>query len=582
MNENAPPRYRGLDRFEARDAIIKEMESLGLFDKVEDNPMTVPHGDRSGVVVEPWLLEQWFVDAKTLAEPAIRAVEEGRTKFVPANWAKTYYEWMRNIQPWCVSRQLWWGHQIPAWYGPDGAVFVELTEEEAQAAAAAQYGHPVQLRREEDVLDTWFSSALWPFSTLGWPDDTPEVQRNYPTDVLVTAFDIIFFWVARMMMMGIHFMDEPPFHTVYIHAIVRDEHGQKMSKTKGNVIDPLELIDSYGADAMRFTLTALAAQGRDIQLSTSRVEGYRNFCTKLWNAARFCEINQAHPIRGFDPTTCTEPVNRWLVGELAETANRAAEAIEAYRFNDFADAVYQFTWRTFCDWYLEFIKPAMLGGSASEQAEVRATAGWALEQILKMLHPVMPFVTEELYQSGADRGGEMLIEAEWPALDRALRDATVAAELDWVIRLVSLVRSVRTEMGVPPGATIPLFLKDADDATLSRLKTHAPLAMSLARISSVDALAGDVPAGSVQDVLDGATVILPVADVIDVDAEKARLTKEIGKLDGDIAKFEKKLGNAGFLAKAPPEVVETERGRLNDALAARSKLNDAASRLAAL
>ena len=582
MNENAPERYRGLDRYEARDAIVRELESLGLLDKVEDHVMMMPYGDRSGVVVEPWLMDQWFVDAKTLAGPAIEAVEEGRTCFVPGNWTKTYYEWMNNIQPWCVSRQIWWGHQIPAWYGPDGTIFVELTEEEARAAAHEYYGKAVDLTREPDVLDTWFSSALWPFSTLGWPEQTPELNRYYPTDVLVTGFDIIFFWVARMMMMGLHFMGDVPFHTVYIHALVRDEKGQKMSKSKGNVIDPLHLIDAYGADAMRFTLTALAVQGRDVKMSEDRVKGYRNFCTKLWNAARFCQMNGCAPVVGFNPDGCLEAINRWLVGKVAETAANAAVALEAYRFNDYAGILYQFTWGTFCDWYLEFAGATFRGGSASTQAETRATAAWALDQILLMLHPVMPFVTEELHKEMADRGGVFLVDQHWPRLDRLQIDPVAAEEIDWVVRLISQVRAVRAEMGVPPGAKIPLMLKDASETSRSRLVTHGHLLMDLARLSSADVLEGEVPKGAVQDVLDEATMVLPVAEVIDVAAEKARLSKEIVRLDGEITRFDRKLANEKFVAKAPPEVVETERGRRAEALQARAKLNEAAQRLAAL
>jgi len=336
LNENVPIPYQGMGRFEARVKIIAEMKSLDLLEKTEENSMTVPYGDRSGVMIEPWLMDQWFVDAKRLAGPAITAVEQGETNFVPKNWSNTYYEWMHNIQPWCVSRQIWWGHQIPAWFGPEGSIFVELDEEAAYTAAIEVYGKDVELVRDPDVLDTWFSSALWPFSTLGWPENTPEVKRYYKTDVLITGFDIIFFWVARMMMAGIHFMDEVPFHTVYIHALVRDENGQKMSKSKGNVIDPLELIESYGADALRFTLTAFAAQGRDVKLSASRVEGYRNFCTKLWNAARFCEMNDCHPSNGFDPSTVQLTLNKWIVGKTVEAERAMSGAIDNYCFNDAA------------------------------------------------------------------------------------------------------------------------------------------------------------------------------------------------------------------------------------------------------
>jgi valyl-tRNA synthetase len=577
-----PARFHGLDRYEARDAIVAELESLGLLHSIEDHTLMMPYGDRSGVVVEPWLMDQWFVDAAALAEPAIRAVEEGRVRFVPEQWTKTYFEWMRNIQPWCVSRQIWWGHQIPAWYGPDGTIFVEMTEEDAHAAASLHYGHPAELRRDPDVLDTWFSSALWPFSTLGWPERTPELARYYPTDVLVTGFDIIFFWVARMMMMGLHFMGDVPFRTVYVHALVRDEKGQKMSKSKGNVIDPLKLIDSYGADALRFTLTALAVQGRDVKLAESRVAGYRNFATKLWNAARFCQMNGAEPVARFEPASCRETVNRWLVGKLVEAAARADAALDAFRFNDYAEALYHFTWGTFCDWYLEFAKPMLTGGDQAARSETRATAAWTLDHLLALLHPVMPFVTEELYQQMGERGGRLLIEGPWPSLDASLIDGEAAAEIDWVVRLIAQVRAVRVELGVPPGAPVPLLLKDADESALARLVRYRDLITTLARLSSAAALDGVEPSGAVQDAIEGATLLLPIAGVIDIAAERARLGKEIGKLDGEIARVDKKLGNDGFLAKAPPEVVETERERRAEAVAARGRLDEALRRLAAL
>ncbi|MDP6175366.1 MAG: class I tRNA ligase family protein, partial [Rhodospirillales bacterium] len=441
--------YQGMERFAARQKIIEEMDGLGLLESIEDNEMTMPYGDRSGVIVEPWLTDQWFVDAAKLAGPAIKAVEDGRTRFVPALWSNTYYEWMRNIQPWCVSRQIWWGHRIPAWFGPDGKIFVEMTEAEALAAAETHYGKPTELARDEDVLDTWFSSALWPFSTMGWPDETPELGRYYPTNVLVTGFDIIFFWVARMMMMGLHLLDEVPFGTVYIHALVRDEKGQKMSKSKGNIIDPLELIDQYGADALRMTLAAHAAQGRDIKLAPGRVEGYRNFGTKLWNAARFCEMNECAPVAGFDPRSCTQTVNRWIVGKTQECAHSVAKGIEDYKFNEAAGAVYQFTWGTFCDWYLEFTKPILQEGDADAIAETRAVTAWVLDQLLHILHPFMPFITEELWAKTDEAREGRLIDAAWPVLD-GLADEDAQAEMDWVVALITQVRSVRSEMNVPP------------------------------------------------------------------------------------------------------------------------------------
>ena len=579
LNENVPEAYQGLDRFEARKIIVAEMEALGLLDKIEENPMTVPYGDRSGVVIEPWMMDQWFVDAKRLAGPAITAVEQGETNFIPKNWENTYYEWMRNIQPWCVSRQIWWGHQIPAWFGPDGDIFVELDEEKAHAAARKAYGKDVELVRDPDVLDTWFSSALWPFSTLGWPEDTPEVKRYYQTDVLITGFDIIFFWVARMMMAGIHFMDEVPFHTVYIHALVRDEHGQKMSKSKGNVIDPLELIGTYGADALRFTLTAFAAQGRDVKLSTQRIEGYRNFCTKLWNAARFCEMNECHPVKGFDPSSVQLTLNKWIVGKVVEAERAMSGAIDTYRFNDAASSIYQFTWNTFCDWYVEFAKPMFMGDDQDARAEIQATAAWVLDQILLLMHPITPFITEELWTELSDKRTSSIMIAEWPKLDDALINTSANEEIDWVVRLISQVRTIRSEMNVPPGAKIPLILKDAGERAQSCLVNHADLLKRVARLSSLELLSGDVPAGSVQDVIDEAILILPISETIDLTEEKSRLDKEIDKQTAEIDRFEKKLSNERFVTSAPDEVVATERQKLADAQQTKIKLQEALERL---
>ena len=579
LNENVPEAYQGLDRFEARKIIVAEMEALGLLDKIEENPMTVPYGDRSGVVIEPWMMDQWFVDAKRLAGPAITAVEQGETNFVPKNWENTYYEWMRNIQPWCVSRQIWWGHQIPAWFGPDGDIFVELDEEKAHAAARKVYGKDVELVRDPDVLDTWFSSALWPFSTLGWPEDTPEVKRYYQTDVLITGFDIIFFWVARMMMAGIHFMDEVPFHTVYIHALVRDEHGQKMSKSKGNVIDPLELIGTYGADALRFTLTAFAAQGRDVKLSTQRIEGYRNFCTKLWNAARFCEMNECHPVKGFDPSSVQLTLNKWIVGKVVEAERAMSGAIDTYRFNDAASSIYQFTWNTFCDWYVEFAKPMFMGDDENARAETQATAAWVLDQILLLMHPITPFITEELWTKLSDKRTSSIMIAEWPELDDTLINTSANEEMDWVVRLISQVRTIRSEMNVPPGAKIPLILKDAGERAQSCLVNHADLLKRVARLSSLELLSGDVPAGSVQDVIDEAILILPISETIDLTEEKSRLGKEIDKQTAEIDRFEKKLSNERFVTSAPDEVVATERQKLADAQQTKIKLQEARERL---
>ncbi len=579
LNENAPEGYRGLDRYAAREKIVAELTALGLVDRVEDKTIMMPHGDRSGVAIEPWLTDQWYVNAKVLAKPCIEAVEQGRTRFVPKQWEATFFEWMRNIQPWCISRQLWWGHQIPAWYGPDGTVFVEMTEAEAQAAAERHYGRATVLRRDEDVLDTWFSSALWPFSTLGWPRETPELRRYYPGAALVTGFDIIFFWVARMMMMGMHFMGEVPFRDVYIHALVRDERGQKMSKSKGNIIDPLDLVDRYGCDALRFTLAAMAAQGRDIRLAESRVEGYRNFTTKLWNAARFCQMNACAFDPAFSPSQCKLTLNRWIVGAVIGAQAKVEEALSGYRFNDAAGALYQFTWHQFCDWYLEFAKPVLAGADADAKRETQATAAWILGRLLHLLHPFVPFITEELWSHLAPAPAAPLITAPWPKSDRGLVDTAAGAEMDWVVRLVGEVRAVRSEMNVPPGATIDLLLGGADDTARGRLDTHRDLILRLARLASADATDLPPPPGSVQIVLEGATVILPLGQVVDLARERERLEKLVEKATGEMGKVERKLANAEFIAKARPEIVEEQRQRLGEAGAERAKLAAALERL---
>ncbi len=594
----------GLDRFEARALIVRVMEEGGFLDRIEAHTHMVPHGDRGGVPIEPALTDQWYVDAKTLAEPAIASVREGRSVFFPRNWEKTYFEWMENIQPWCISRQLWWGHQIPAWYGPDGKYFVAETEEEAVAEALAYYvvegfiddekarayaADPIArgdfIVRDEDVLDTWFSSALWPFSTLGWPDATPELARYYPTSVLLTGFDIIFFWVARMMMMGLHFMKDAdgnpvePFKDIYIHALVRDEKGAKMSKSKGNVIDPLELIDQYGADALRFTLAAMAAQGRDIKLATSRVEGYRNFTTKLWNAARFAEMNGAVRVAGFDPSKAEERLNRWIATETTRTARAVTEAIEAYRFNDAAGAIYRFVWNTFCDWYLELVKPVLNGGSEAAIAETRATIAWTLDQIVTLLHPFMPFITEELWGRTGETGPAretLLALTRWPAL--TFEDEEAAAEINWLVDLISSVRSVRSEVNVPPGAMVPLVVVGASDLTRARLATHDALVRRLARAEAITH-ADTPPKGAVQAVLGEATIALPLAGVIDIAAERARLAKERDKAVKEAAKIEAKLGNEQFVSRAPEEVIEEQRERLAEAKELTAKFEAALERL---
>ena len=566
--------WHGLDRYEAREKIVATLEAMGLVDKIEADTHMVPYGDRSNQVIEPWLTDQWYVDAKTMAQPAIAAVKNGDTKFVPPNWDKTYFEWMNNIQPWCISRQLWWGHQIPAWYDADGNVFVA----ESEAAAQRQAGAGVTLTRDEDVLDTWFSSALWPFSTLGWPDETPELARHYKTDVLVTGFDIIFFWVARMMMSGLHFKQEVPFHTVYVHALVRDEKGAKMSKSKGNVVDPLDLMDKYGADALRFTLSAMAAMGRDIKLAESRVEGYRNFATKLWNAARFCDMNGCFEADNFDPAKASLPLTQWLVGEVVRSQDSVTDALEAYRFNDAANGVYQFIWNRFCDWYVELAKPALQDAdNTAARSEMQAATKWAMEQALRLLHPFMPFVTEEVWAKTAKRDNHLMLDT-WPTLPRSLIDEKADGEINWLIEAISEIRSVRAEMNVPAGAQVPLIVVGASGATRARMGETEAVLKRLARLAEISE-ADAVPEGAVQTVLGEATLALPLADVIDVDAEKARLSKDIAKLEGEIMKISGKLGNKGFLDKAPEAVIEENKARLAEEEARRDKLQSALARL---
>lgn len=594
----------GKDRFEARKIIVRIFEEGGLLDKIEPHKHMVPHGDRGGVPIEPRLTEQWYVDAKTLAKPAIDAVKEGRTNFVPKNWEKTYFEWMENIQPWCVSRQLWWGHQIPAWYGPDGQVFVEKTEEEALHAAIQHYlAHegPMKayvedllenfrpgeiLTRDEDVLDTWFSSALWPFSTLGWPNETPELERYYQTDVLVTGFDIIFFWVARMMMMGLHFMKDAdgtpvePFHTVYVHALVRDKNGQKMSKSKGNVIDPLELIDEYGADALRFTLAIMAAQGRDVKLDPARIAGYRNFGTKLWNATRFAQMNGVVNSDGFIPEASSLTINRWILTELSRTIRDVTEALEAYRFNEAAGSLYRFVWNQFCDWYLELLKPVFNGEDEAAKRESQACVAYVLDEIYKLLHPFMPFMTEELWGQTAGEGSErptLLCHAEWPAASYA--DDTAADEINWLIDLVSGIRSVRSEMNVPPAATAPLIVVGANNLTRERLEQHAQAIGRLARVEHIDH-AAVAPRGSAQIVIAEATACLPLGNLIDLSAEKARLEKAIAKVEAERGRILGKLANEKFVANAKPELVEAERERLVELDLQKDSLGVALTRVA--
>ncbi|MBW8733804.1 MAG: valine--tRNA ligase [Asticcacaulis sp.] len=565
LNALVPEAYRGLDRFVARKQIIAAMEEQGLLKQIEKTKHMVPHGDRSGVVIEPYLTDQWYVNAAELAKEGIKAVEEGRTVFEPRNWEKTYFEWMRNIEPWCVSRQLWWGHRIPAWYAEDGKVFVADNEADAHAQAEAHYGKRVSLRQDDDVL-------------MGWPEDTDDLRRFYPTHTLVTGFDIIFFWVARMMMMGLHFTGKAPFQRVFINALVRDEKGQKMSKSKGNVIDPLTIVDEFGADALRFTLTAMSGQGRDIKLAKQRIEGYRNFGTKLWNATRFCGMNECQRVPGFDPATVKLTLSRWIRGEVQKVNSAVTQALEACAFDEAAGALYKFIWNVFCDWYLELAKPILNGNDASAKAEIRAVTAWVLDQAMILLHPVMPFLTEELWQQTGGNG--LLMTAQWPRFDASAVDAEADEEITWLIDLVSEIRSIRSEMNVPGSARVPLTLTGAGDVSAARLARHNDLITFLGRVS--DAKVGETaPAGAVPFVAGEATAHLAIAEFIDVKAEEARLRKELTVFDKDIEAVRKKLDNPAFVSRAPEEVIAENRERLADAEAGKAKLSAALSRLTA-
>jgi valyl-tRNA synthetase len=580
--EEAALALDGLDRFEARKRVVSLMEERGLLRLVEPNTHAVPHGDRSGVVIEPYLTDQWYVNVKPLAERALQAVRDGQTRFVPDNYEKIFFQWLENIEPWCVSRQLWWGHQIPVWYDAEGGIFVAESEADAVAQAKAKHGREVALTRDPDVLDTWFSSALWPFSTLGWPDKTPELARFYPTNTLVTGKDIIFFWVARMMMMGLHLTDQAPFETVYLHTLVRDEKGAKMSKSKGNVVDPVDLIDRFGADALRFTLAALAAPGRDIKLGPQRVEGYRNFATKLWNAARFAEMNGCELKADFRPEAVRETLNAWALTEAAKAVAEVAQGITVYRFNDAAAAAYRFVWNVFCDWYLELAKPVLQGEGVdpAARAETQATVAFLIDQIAKLLHPFMPFLTEELWaikgQVLPTTRGLLALES-WPELS-AYTNKQAEEEIGWLVDLISEVRSARSETNVPAGAQVPLVLVGADEGVRARVERWSETLTRLARLSEIG-FADAAPKNAVQLLVRGSVAALPLEGIVDLAAEVARLKKEAGKARAEIGKIDGKLGNADFLARAPEEVVDEQRER-RDAEAARLvKIEEALVRL---
>ncbi len=567
-----PAEYRGLDRFDARRKVVSAFEDAELLQDIENLKIEQPFGDRSNVVIEPWMTDQWYVDAKTMAQSAIAAVKDGKTKFIPENWEKTYYNWMENIQPWCVSRQLWWGHRIPAWYDEDGNAYVASTEAEAQAQA----GKGKKLVQDEDVLDTWFSSALWPFSTQGWPDKTVDLDTFFPTATLVTAFDIIFFWVARMMMMSLEFMGEVPFKDVYIHALVLDEKGQKMSKSKGNAMDPLELVDEYGADALRFTMGRMAGQGRNIRLSKQAVEGNRNFATKLWNAARFAEMNECGAPGEIDYARVESPVNRWILSELSQCAAEVSKGIEDYKFNEAAGALYKFIWNTLCDWYLELIKPLLAGMDDAAKQETRMVCGYVLDESLKLLHPFMPFVTEELWERRAEGRAEakgFLMHQSWPSTE-PFTDEAAAEEINWVIDMITELRSLRNDLGVPAGSKLPLTLVNAGAEIENRAMSHEDVLKRLARLEDIS-MTDATPEGAVTAVIGETMSALSVADIVDIDEARNRLDKELAQLDKDIKSTEGKLSNEKFVSRAPPEIVEENRERIRDWSARREKLKAA-------
>ena len=562
INENGGKEFEGLDRFEARGRIIDKLKTLNLFVKEEIITHTVPHGDRSNVIIEPWLMDQWYVDAKKMAIPAIKAVEDSKTTFIPKNWDKTYFEWMRNIQPWCVSRQLWWGHRIPAWFGPDNKVFVEPGEQEALVAAEAFYGEKVELIQDEDVLDTWFSSALWPFSTLGWPESTDDLTKYYPTSVLVTGFDIIFFWVARMMMMGLHFMDkEVPFKEVYIHALVRDEKGQKMSKSKGNVLDPLDLSSKYGADSLRFTLAAMAAQGRDIKLSEERIAGYRNFSTKIWNGCKFLEFNSCIDNIDKNISNIDLEVNKWIINLYNDLNIKVKTAIKEYKFNDAADALYQFIWKDYCDWYIEFIKPILNNSeNLKELEETKYISINVMKNVLLMLHPIMPYVTEEILEN-LFKSSNFAISSTWP--EPIHSELTSTNSIDLIIKIISSIRSLRVEKNIPQNAKINILLKNADEHKREIITSNTSLITNLAKINNITFVSEELTQSEnfIISTIDELVLMIPLDGLIDTEAEKNRLNKELSNINNEIDQISKRLNNQMFIDKAPSNVVEEVKSK---------------------
>lgn len=580
-----PERFLGLHRFRrdgvdgARELVVAEMKALGLLvphvsknkdgeeilSDAEPRTIQTPFGDRSGVVIEPWLTDQWYVDAEKLAVAPMQAVRDGRIEIVPRTWEKTFFNWMENIQPWCVSRQLWWGHRIPAWYDEDGNPYVAESEEEAQALAGNK-----KLTRDPDVLDTWFSSALWPFGTLGWPEESDTLKRHYPNDLLISGFDILFFWDARMAMQGLEFMGDVPWRKLYLHGLVRAADGQKMSKSKGNVVDPLGLIDRFGADALRFFMAAMESQGRDVKMDEKRVEGYRNFATKLWNAARFLQANGVAGSATHEAPHAQAPVNRWIVAETVATVHAIDTAMAELRFDAAANAIYHFVWDQFCDWYIELSKGQM-------DDETRAVAGWAFDQILVMLHPFMPFITEELWHAMGERDCDLIV-ARWPQALYAV-DSEAQAEIDWLIRLISAMRTARTELNVPPGAKLRVVVSDASDETRRRIDRQGAALARLGRVESLS-FGEEVTGGAAQIVVDEATFILPLEGVIDIAAEKARLAKALAAAEKERDSLGGRLSNPAFVEKAKPEAVAKAREDHAEKMAEAEKLKAALDRLA--
>ena len=572
--------YEGLDRFKARKNIIEDLEKQNLIERIEETENVLPYGDRSGEIIEPWLMDQWYVNAKVLAKPAIEAVKSGKMKFVPQNWENTFFDWMNNIQPWCISRQLWWGHRIPVWYGPDKKTFVNISEEKALLDAEKYYGEKVNLKQDEDVLDTWFSSALWTFSTLGWPDQTKELNKYYPGSVLVTGFDIIFFWVARMMMMGMYFMDNKvPFNEIYIHALVRDEKGQKMSKSKGNVMDPLDLSEKYGSDALRFTLAALAAQGRDIKLSESRIAGYRNFSTKIWNATKFLEINNCSFNEGYKPNNLKNNINIWIVSQFNETLNKVTKSLKLYRFNDAADAIYKFFWNNFCDWYLELIKPSLIDNAISEdRLEIQNVSSWILFNSLSIINPFMPFVTETISKEYF-KSQKLQLAIAWPE-HCTLKNSNIAnKEISFVISLMTELRIIRSELNIPYKVKLELLVNNSYDEKVSVIQKYKKVIIDLGKLSSVNISNDNFPEGSALGVVDELSIAIPLMGAINISDEINRLNKEIDKVQQDIDKFQKSLNNENFLNRAPKDVVNEIKNKLNTNIDKKSKIQDAINRL---